>query len=217
MTQASAAAAAEAPTAFIEKQRGAMRIAALTPAALALGLTPGMALADANAQLPGLATVAHEPAADARWLARIADACDRYTPAVAIDPPDAVVLDITGCTHLFADEAGLIADIERRLAGVRLCAATAAGPEAALALARFRPRPVTDEAAAVRELPLAALRLDEASETALRRAGLVTIADLADRPTGPVAARFGRTRSPRSIGCWAAPTAGSRRAGHPPR
>ena len=43
----------------------------------------------------------------------------------------------------------------------------------------------------MRRLGIAALALDPETETALRRAGLKTIADLAARPTAPLAARFG--------------------------
>jgi protein ImuB len=182
---------AERPLAFVENKRGAVRIAAVSPAALTLGIAPGMALADARAQHSDLATVAHDAAADARWLARIADDCERYTPAAAVDPPDALVLDITGCSHLFGGEPELIADIRARLAGLHLRIAAAAVPEAALALARFGTLPVMDEEAAVLALPIAALRLDGAIETALSRAGLNMIGDLADRPTAPLTARFG--------------------------
>ena len=178
------------PLAFIVKQRGAMRIAALSPAALALGLAPGMALADARAQVPDLTTVAHAPAADALWLEKIADRCERYTPSIAIDAPDAIVLDTTGCIHLFGDEAKLIADIQTKLAEIHLRIAAASTFEAALALARFACLQESKEAM-LHALPISALRLDEMTETALRRAGLDTIHDLASRPTAPIAARFG--------------------------
>ncbi|WP_245942176.1 Y-family DNA polymerase [Sphingomonas gilva] len=184
---------ADAPVAFVEKQRGAMRIAALDPRATALGLSPGMALADARACVPDLIAVDHDPAADHRLIERIADICDRYTPMVAIDPPDGVTLDITGCAHLFGGEAAMTADIEARMVGLRLRVrhAAAATPEGAQALARFQTMPAADEAAALRRLPIAALRLEEDAEIALRRAGLKTIGDLAARPTAPLAARFG--------------------------
>jgi protein ImuB len=170
-----------------------MRIVALDAAALAQGLTPGLTLADARARLPELAAVDHDPLADWLWLERIADRCDRWTPMVALDPPDGITLDISGCIHLFGGEATLAADIERRfgLAGIHLRQAIGSSPEAAQALARFQTMPATDEAGALRRLPVAALRLDDDTVVALRRAGLKTIGDLASRPTAPLAARFG--------------------------
>jgi len=170
-----------------------MRIVALDAAALAQGLAPGLTLADARARIPELAAVDHDPLADRLWLERLADGCDRWTPMVALDPPDGITLDVSGCVHLFGGETAFATDIERRfaLAGIHLRLAIADSPEAAQALARFQARPAADERQAIRRLPVAALRLDDESDTALRRAGLKTIGDLADRPTPPLAARFG--------------------------
>jgi protein ImuB len=172
-------------------QRGAMRIVAVEPQAARRGILPGLMLADARARLPELAAIDHDPPADTRWLERIADLCERWTPMVAPDPPDGLTLDITG--HPFGSEARLIAEMERVLhrAGCTLRHACAASPEAAQALARHQTAPAPDEAAAIRRLPLAALRAEEEVETALLRAGLKTIGDLAQRPTAPLAARFG--------------------------
>ncbi|MEO5867145.1 MAG: DNA polymerase Y family protein [Sphingomonas sp.] len=188
---------------MVERHRGAIRLTALDPRALALGLTSGLALADARAVVPDLVVLDADPVADQAWIERIADACDRYTPMVALDPPnscptgphdpDGITLDITGCAHLFGGEAGLVADVEARLARwtMQLRHAVANTPEGAQALARFQTAPAASEAAALRRLGIAALRLDDATTTALRRAGLKTIGDLAARPTAPLAARFG--------------------------
>jgi protein ImuB len=170
-----------------------MRIVAVDARALRLEIAPGLTLADARARVPELAAIDHDPLADRMWLERIADGCDRYTPMVALDPPDGITLDISGAAHLFGGEGGLAADAERRIGGLglHLRHAVAGTPEAAQALARFQTMPAPDEAAAVRRLPLAALRLEEDVEVALGRAGLKTIGDLAQRPSAPIAARFG--------------------------
>ncbi|WP_457311876.1 Y-family DNA polymerase [Sphingomonas sp. UYAg733] len=174
-----------------------MRLVAVDAAAQSLGLGLGLTLADARARVPELAVIDHDPAADLALLERIADGCDRYTPLVAVDPPDGLTLDITGCgtgcSWGFANEVALAADIEARLTayGMKLRHAIAGTPEAAQALARYQTMPATDEQAAVRRLPIAALDLDEETELALRRAGLKTIADLAGRPTAPLSTRFG--------------------------
>ncbi len=189
--------AGDAPLALVEKIRGAMRIAAVDAQALALGLSAGMALADARAQVPLLRALEHDPAADLRWLEQLADLCDRFTPLVALDPPDGLALDITGCAHLFGGEPAMLADVRRYMVrwsdDLRLGCGDS--PEAAQALARFQPvrvaSGVESEDAALRRLPIAALRIDDDTHTALRRAGLKTIGDLAMRPSAPLAARFG--------------------------
>lgn len=170
-----------------------MRLVAADAHALGLGIVPGLTLADARAREPALAVVDHDPHADALWLERIADACDRWSPLVALDLSDGITLDITGCAHLWGGEAALAADLTAWLTdrGVETRHAFGATPEAAQALARFQRAPTADEAVAIRRLPVSALRLDDEVERALRRAGLKLIGDLAARPRGPLVARFG--------------------------
>ncbi len=178
----------DAPFALVERVGNATRLAATGPRAAALGLAPGLMLADARARVPDLAVADHDPGADLRWLDRLAAGCGRYTPAVALDPPGGLVLDITGCTHPFGGAAGLVADVVARLqrGGMTVRAARHATPEGAAALARHR-----DPAADIRTLPVAALRLSDADTLALRRAGLKTVGDVACRPLAAIAARFG--------------------------
>ncbi|WP_250890670.1 Y-family DNA polymerase [Sphingobium nicotianae] len=165
---------------------------------MALGLTPGMGLADARARVPGLDARPHDPEGEAQLMARLADQCDRFTPMVAIDLPEGLVLDVTGCTHLFGDERGLTRDAVRlmRAQGLRVRHARATTPEAALALARFSEARRPDERRQpghrpVHALPLLALRQTPDVRLALRRAGFTTIGDLASLPSAPLAARFG--------------------------
>jgi protein ImuB len=165
---------------------GAVILAAVDGLAQAAGLTPGMRLADARARVPELRAEPHDPAADAALLEWLADSCDRYTPMVMAVPPHGLVLDITGCAHLMGGEAALVDDIISRLARLGLTAwpALAATPDAALALAQH-------QADSIDDLPVAALALPEASELALRRAGLLTIGRVARQHMPALAARFG--------------------------
>ncbi|QJQ31259.1 DNA polymerase Y family protein [Sphingomonas lacunae] len=185
------------PIACVEKHRGAVILTAVDEAAAAQGLAPGLSLADARARVPDLETIEADPLADARWLEALADMADRYTPLVALDPLDGLTLDITGAAHLFGGERAMAADAEERIGamGLSLRHAFAGTPEAAQALARFQTVPAPDEEAAIRRLPIAALRLEEEAVTGLRRAGLRTIGDLAGRPTAPLSARFGEEAS----------------------
>ena len=185
--------APEAPIAFVEKVKAALRLVAIDPAAHALGIEPGMTLADARARVPELQAVGRDEAGDRSWLKRMADGCIRYTPMVALDEPDGVILDVTGCTHLFGGEAGMGKDIEARMArlqmAVRLAFADTAA--AAHALARHQILPFPNEATAIRQLPVTALELDPEATQGLLRAGLKTIGELAKRPKTAIAARFG--------------------------
>lgn len=158
-----------------------------------MALGPGLTLADARARVPDLIVQDHDAAADADWLDRLADRCVRFTPMVAADPPDGLLLDVTGCAHLFGDEENLTAMITTWLGemGMAMRCARASTAEAAHALARFHRGKVSDEGIAIRSLPVAALELDAESDLGLRRAGLKTVGAVAQRPRAAIAARFG--------------------------
>lgn len=206
------------PLIVYERIRSADVLVAVDAAALRLGLQPGLALADARARLGHrLYAAPAAPSADATLLDGIAADCDRYTPLVGRDPPDGVILDITGAAHLMGGEALLAAAVTGRLAAAGLVARTAiaGAPDTARALARYgrahTPCRGTDEtaglpprlvapqlvvsvdgdSAAVEPLPVAALRLPQETVTGLVRAGLKTIGCVARRPRAPLAARFG--------------------------
>ncbi len=179
--------ACDAPFAMVAKQRGKILLAAVDSAGLELGLVPGLPLADARARLPDLTVLDADDRADAEWLDWLAESCDRYTPMVATDPPYGLILDITGCTHPFAaGETGLARDLTERLSRIGITArhAIATTPDAAAALARHGGNDID-------VLPVAALRIEPDIHTALMRAGLRTIGDLARIAAAPLAARFG--------------------------
>jgi protein ImuB len=178
--------------------KSALRLSAVNDAAAALGLKPGMALADARAMYPGIAVADADEHADRRLLEAIADWCERYTPLAGLEPPDGLTLDISGCAHLFGGEAALAGDLIRRLAarGLQARAAVAATVGCAWGVARFCEAeivPSGDERDIIAPLPLAALRLDADTVAALAQVGLKRIADVLDRPRAPLAARFGTT------------------------
>ena len=165
-----------------------------------LGLEPGLTLADARARHPALIAVEADPAGAALALERLADACSRYTPLVALDGADGLMLDVSGVAHLFGGEAGLIADAQARFGRARLAlrVGLADTPRAAAALARFGRDslavPGLEGKAFARlfhDMPAAALGIAPALAADLSRAGLKRIGDLALRPRAPIAARFG--------------------------
>jgi protein ImuB len=177
--------------------KNALQLAAMNDAATRLGLRAGMALADAKAMYPALAVVDADPQADRSLLEAIADWCDRYTPLVGLDPPDGLMLDITGCAHLFGGEAAFCDDIVRRLElqGLAARAAIADTVGCAWAVARYGDKhaivPPGGARTALLRLRLAALRIASDIEATLGQAGLKCIADVIDRPRAPLAARFG--------------------------
>jgi protein ImuB len=81
------------------KRGNAELLTAVDDAAEGLGLSAGLALAQARAMHPDIVAIAEDTDADADLLERVADWCLRYTPLVACDPPDGLLLDISGCAR----------------------------------------------------------------------------------------------------------------------
>lgn len=178
----------DGPFAITLKSNNTERLYCLNETAERLGLTRGMSFADARAFCPDLISQPARPDLDARFLATLRRWATRYCPWVGRDGVDGLVLDVTGSTHLWGGESEMLADIQSRAIGTGLtlrtgCAATRG---AAWAFAHYG-----SGAEALTDLPVAALRLQEATVTALQRLGLRTIGDLSSAARAPLARRFG--------------------------
>jgi len=184
------------PLAVYGKRSNAELIVALDEAAERLGLHTGLALAQARAMHPHLHAIEEDAEANAALLEKIADWCLRYTPLVACDAPDGLLLDIGGCAHLYGGEEALVADLGERIAraGFAYNIAIAGTIGAAWAAAHFgEPARYAcgEQRTLLAPLPLSALRLPADTVAALARVGLKRIGDIIDLPRAPLAARFG--------------------------
>ncbi len=193
-------------------ERGQLGLAAVNAAAGAGGLTPGLPLAEARALLPGLVTAPHEPEADARAIARLAAWCGRYSPWTAPCSTAegegrgpgggaGILLDVSGCCHLFGGEATLLEDLQARLAAFGYAARVAMADTigAAWAMARFAASPAHpcvvvmpgSQRAAIAALPPGALRLPDSVVEVMDRLGLRRIEDLYPLTPAVMTPRFG--------------------------
>ncbi len=192
------------PFALVVRSGNALRLTGVDAMAHRLGLAPGMALADARARCPALITQPADPAMQERALTRLVVQMQRFTPMVSADPPDGILLDITGCAHLFDGEQALA---QQAMALSARTARHAFGPNAVAARALARHGGSEDT---VETLPVAALDLPDEALAALNRAGLRRIGDLSRRPMPALAARFGAetvTRLRQILGQQASPIA----------
>src|ERR1700722_13077964 len=106
----------EESLALITTERGVRRLYAIDEAAAALGLFVGQKATDAMALVPQLVIAKADPEGDLASLSALVHWCVRYSPAVAVDPPDGLFLDITGVAHLWGGEAQMLDDLLIRLA-----------------------------------------------------------------------------------------------------
>lgn len=167
-------------------------------AAQVSGIRVGMAAAQAQALVAGLDIRDADPAADRAALERLALWALRFSPVVAADPPDGLVLDTTGADHLFGGEGPMLERMAQRLAdagyGVRAALAGTWGTAHGLARHGAKPLaivPAHATAKAAASLPLAALRLAPATVAALKVLGFRSVGELAAQPRAPLVLRFG--------------------------
>ena len=185
----------EGPFALTLKEKNADRLYCLNLDAERQGLSRGMSFSDARAFCPDLQSRPADEAADARFLRVLRRWVTRYCPWVGLEGRDGLVLDITGAAHLWGGEPAMLEDMRRQLvrAGltVRIGLADTRGAAWALAHHDEGVADPGDSLARIGPLPVAALRLDEGTCTALQRLGLRSIADLAGMPRATLTRRFG--------------------------
>lgn len=178
--------------------RGRMVIQSASTEAVQQGIVPGMVLADARALLPAVQVFDDEPLMVEKRLRHLAEWCLRYTPVAAIDLPDGLILDITGCTHLWGGEQAYLKDLVSRLrnGGYDMRAAIADTIGTAWANARYgQITPIIapgEQAAALSPLPPAALRLESAITERLHKLGLNHVHSFMRMPRHVLRRRFGQ-------------------------
>lgn len=194
-----AAPPAEAPLAIIGRIGNRRVVTAADQAALAAGIRVGMPATKAQVLVAGLILQDADLQADIEALQRLALwVLQRFSPVVASDLPDGIVIDTTGADHLHGGEAAMIEGLVGRLAmsGVTARAAVADSWGAAHALARHAADPVLvaqpgHGASILTGLTLEALRIDPAVAAGLRKLGFEQIGDLLAQPRAPLTLRFG--------------------------
>lgn len=175
---------------------GRMVVTAANALAETKGIYAGMVLADARAIISDLIVLDDKPNLMERLLTRIAEWCIRFTPFAAIDPADGIILDATGCSHLWGDDEAYLNDISKRLnaRGYHVRAAIADTIGTAWAMARFGQCRVIkpgQQSEALLHLPSAALRLEPETIDRLQKLGLRQIKDFIGMPRSALRRRFG--------------------------
>jgi protein ImuB len=177
------------------------QVAQADAAARERGVRPGQKRATALALAPELLLGQADEHRDAAALHAVAHAALAFTPAVSLQPPCGVLLEVQSCLRYFGGLATLQQRLQDALAplGHRLRLASAPSATGALLLARWRRDlalgPQATDAEALRRLlddaPLALLRAGREHGEALLGMGLHTLADLRRLPRAGLARRFG--------------------------
>ncbi|MHC2215776.1 Y-family DNA polymerase [Rhizobium leguminosarum] len=189
----------EEAIAVISKSGSKRCVSAADAAARKVGLHVDIPAAKAQALFQGLRMIDADPAADAAALERITMwALSQYSPIVAVDPPDGIVMDTEGADHLQGGEERMLTSIANRFRAKGLTTRVAIADTwgAAHACARAINRetvivPSGETIRAVERLPISLLRLPEKIVSDLRTLGFRSIGELSATPRAPLALRFG--------------------------
>jgi protein ImuB len=185
------------PFVFAAPQHGRMIITASNYFAQTQGAGIGMSVADARALIPSLQVFEDKPARTENLLKAIATWFIRFTPIAAVDLPDGIILDATGCAHLWGGERAYLTDIITRLGntGYAVRAAIADTPGGAWAIAHHGKITAIIEGGTLKEalvlLPAAALRLPPLVLLRLQKLGLNQVGSFIHMPRPALRRRFG--------------------------
>ncbi|WP_158871439.1 Y-family DNA polymerase [Antarcticirhabdus aurantiaca] len=189
---------ADVPLVLIGRSGSRRTVTAADALAESAGLHVGMPATKAQALVPGLAVLDADPAGDADTLHRLAVWALRFSPMVAPDPPDGLVIDTTGADHLHGGEEAMLRALVERFAASGIeaqvgiadtwGAAHAAARHAGAAMVIIEPGRTRPALAGLR---LAALRLPDRMRSDLHVLGFSTIGELAGQPRAPLTLRFG--------------------------
>ncbi len=187
------------PFVLAAPDHGRMVITAVNALANRQGINTGMVVADARVIIPSLEVLDDNPGLSIKLLKALGEWCIRYTPVVGIDPPEGLILDVTGCAHLWGGEKEYIITINKRFKelGYHIRIALADTIGAAWAIARFgKDSPIADsgqQAKALLSLPPAALRLETDTLERLEKLGLRSIHHFIAMPRAALRRRFGQS------------------------
>jgi len=94
---------------------GRLVITAVNAIAERQGIKPGMVAADAKALIPGLEVIDDIPGKNMKLLKAIGEWCIRYAPIIGVQAPDGLIMDVSGCTHLWGGEKEYLRELLNRL------------------------------------------------------------------------------------------------------
>ena len=166
--------------------------------AFARGVRAGMVVQAALALAPALRVAPRDPATETEALLGVAGWAAQFTPGVALEFPDGVLLEVAGSLKLFGGLEPLLERLRQGLAemGWSSVLAGAPTPRAAFWLARVGKQEFIGESAELEPvlaaLPLEVLRCSDETLAAFEAIGVRTLGELRALPREGVARRFGQ-------------------------
>lgn len=187
----------EIPFVLASPQRGRMIITEVSAVSKRKGLYAGMIVADAKITLSDVQVFDDKTELAEKLLNKLAIWCIKYTPVATVDLPEGLILDVSGCTHLWGSEEAYLKDIISKLKslGYHVRAAMADTIGTAWAVSRFGKEKAIikhgEQTEALMSLPPVALRIQSNSAERLQKLGLYQIKNFMHMQRSALRRRFG--------------------------
>jgi protein ImuB len=165
-----------------------------------------MPLVEAQSLMRKLGIAPYEPEADRAALVKWAEACERFSPRVALEEgpePESLFLDISNLEHLWSSEVNLVERVKKCFTSRGYVVQLGVGETIGAAWAAAHFGEGADCKLQISEplkanlyfassvLPVQALRVSEETAVVLRELGIETVGQLMTLPREGLAARFG--------------------------
>lgn len=186
------------PYALALTEKGRRIVKSVNDVAYKRGVFTGMVVADCRALVPDLQVFEYDEQQPKKLLLALAEWCIRYTPLVSMDECDGLILDASGCTHLWGGEEEYLKDIHKRFEGfgyhIRTAMTDTIG--CAWAICHYGKNASiifeTKQLEVLSLLPSKALRLEASVVERLEKLGLKTIGSFIKMPRTALRRRFGQ-------------------------
>ncbi|MEH6605281.1 MAG: DNA polymerase Y family protein [Pseudomonadales bacterium] len=191
------------PCLLIDKNR----VSHCNKQAIAAGINPGMSVNTANAVMDNLHSLPRSTDKEAKALEQLAHWAYRFTPAVSIESPCDLLLEVGSVLKLFQGLDSVLDEVKKELTelGYSVQTGLAHTPKAAWLMARARPndhqayfddqRQTLNKQSlkqVLNEIPLALLHCPATQIEQMEQLGLSLIGELMDLPVDALGKRFGK-------------------------
>lgn len=184
------------PIVFSIKEHNRLIVYDLNKTAADKGAYKQMTVADAKATINDLVVIEHNPEKPMQLLNAMGKWCIRYSPTVAVDMPNGLIIDMTGCAHLWGGETRYLQHIinEFKNLGYEVKGGIADTAGMAWAASHYSSHPIIETGStrrALLNLPPDSLRLDDETLLRIKKFGIHTVAVLMRIQRTALRRRFG--------------------------
>jgi protein ImuB len=183
------------PFILVKEQHKAFYVSNLGDVEYSLGIRINMSLSDAKTIEPSIIYYIQNNNYFIKEFSHLAHETMQFSPQVAVDDNFGLLLNITGCSHLFGGEEKMLTSIDTFFSqkGFHIKKAIASNPLLAKALAYFAPNTIVtnNNKYHIKTLPIDALFIEQTIINQLHNFGIKNIEMLLSLPRPALLKRFG--------------------------